>query len=621
MNYYIESIKKLIYAKRKQILFALFALLCLIDNDSSNIIKSAAPAVVAGAAKVAGAAGKVVTTGAKVVSTGAKVAGAGEKVVKTASDVKKGVDTAKEIGAANEMLKQKNSSTFNRRTPRNTNPKINKLNTHNNFSRPLTSAPLTSGNSMNTTLGGISATPDLINNDIGVEPKRKNYLMKPFVPSKGVEDTEEDDDENVIMENASKQVIKSTPALLIGLAFGGLLLFVCFIPMLFLGVVNASNTTLSQIDCTKQQGDNCEVDDSSDNFLNKLKNLFTYGAYGSNSEVVLKEFENSYDKIKEEYDFIISLPLLSSSMFSDSKYIETDVEDGKIVITEEMLERSKYIYDMAQLQMIPRYNIYTCEARLVDSLYNIYEYDATYQDTLVPTYDEGDTTEEDVASIPTGECNAFTAGGQFKKITYFFDEERYFKRLKDSEELDLVYSDFVDSDKLLVSKVSNQYYIYKQLYNVDEELSYLDVPVQLLDDEGVLLQAPLKGWYSITSPFGNREGEYAGMHTGIDLVSSDKNIYAAGKGVVTRSNVETEGGNVIEITHTDRSGREYVTQYAHLSVRGVNVGDIVNAGDAIGVMGDTGTMASGVHLHFAMWEKETKEYYNPRKLFNDADNY
>jgi len=187
--------------------------------------------------------------------------------------------------------------------------------------------------------------------------------------------------------------------------------------------------------------------------------------------------------------------------------------------------------------------------------------------------------------------------------------------------VNLKYLNSIKLDKLLVSKISNQYYIYQKIYNVDEELSYLDVPVQLLTDEKVIMQSPLKGWYAITSPFGYRDGEYEGMHAAIDLVSSDKNIYAAGKGVVTRSNVETAGGNVIEITHTDSTGREYVTQYAHLSSRHVNVGDVVNAGDVIGIMGDTGTMASGVHLHFAMWDKDTKDFYNPRKLFSGASNY
>lgn len=601
MNYFIEKIKKLIYAKRKQVLFALFAFLCLIDNSSSDMLKAAAPAVVAGAAKAATAAGKVAKT-AKAANTAGKVA----KTAKTASDVKKGVSAAKEIGTANEMLKQRNSNALNRSIPKNTNPKIGSSSINKSFNSAST--PLSSAMSGENMLG-----------DSREAPKQKNYLMKPFVPSSSAEEDDEDDD--VIMERASKQVLKATPALTISLILGGILIFATFVPLMLLGIVNASNTTLSQIDCTKQQGDNCKAEESDGSFFNKLKNLFTYGAYGSNAEVVLKEFNDSYDKIKEEHDFIISMSLLSSSMFSDAKYIETDTENGEIVITEEMLERSKYIYNMAMLQLIPRYNIYTCESRLVDSLYNIYEYVETYQTTLVPTYDKGDMTEEDMEVIPTGVCDASTAGGQFKKITYFFDEEKYFKRLKDSEELDLVYKDFVDADKLLVSKISNQYYIYKKIYNVDEELSYLDVPVQLLTDEQVIMQSPLKGWYSITSPFGNREGEFAGMHTGIDLVASNKNIYAAGKGVVTRSNVETEGGNVIEITHTDSSGREYVTQYAHLSSRDVNVGDVVNAGDVIGIMGDTGTMASGVHLHFAMWDKETKEYYNPRKLFSNANNY
>ena len=107
MNYYIESIKKLIYAKRKQIIFALFAFLCLIDNESSNVlIKSAAPAVVAGAAKAATAAGKAASTGAKVASTAGKVASTGEKVAKTASDVKKGAN------AANEMIKKHGKPDF-----------------------------------------------------------------------------------------------------------------------------------------------------------------------------------------------------------------------------------------------------------------------------------------------------------------------------------------------------------------------------------------------------------------------------------------------------------------------------------------------------------------------------
>lgn len=590
MNYFINRIINLIYAKRKQIIFALFAFLYLIDNESSNvIIKSAAPAVVAGAAKAATAAGKVASAGQKVAKT-----------AKAASDVKKSASAAKKMGAANDMLKQKNANSLNRNIPKNTNPKLGGLPASNSTNTALPKTMSEDGFS-----GASEST------------KLKKHWLKPFEPTKIEED---DDEEDLIMEDASKHVIKAAPVVIVLLVIGGMFLFAMALPLMVLGSINATSSTLSQIDCTKQQGDVCELEDSEGGFFSKLKNLFRYGSYGSNSEVVLKEIEDTYDDIKEEYDFIISLSLLTSSIFTDTEYVRTEAKNGQLVITDEMMERIEYIYPVAFLQLIPEYNVFFCEGKMDEETEEYYYY-PIYQYTRIPTYDDGDTTEEEMELIPTGECNISTIGTQYKEITYFFDDVLYFKRLKKSEELDLVYPDFNDDDRMLISKISNEYYLYKHVYNVDEELSYKNVPLQLFTDSDVNIQSPLNGWYSITSPFGNREGEYEGMHTGIDLVSSDKNIYAAGNGVVTRSNVETEGGNVIEITHTDRSGREYVTQYAHLSVRGVNVGDVVNAGDVIGVMGDTGTMASGVHLHFAMWDNETNEYYNPRKLFKNADNY
>ena len=101
----------------------------------------------------------------------------------------------------------------------------------------------------------------------------------------------------------------------------------------------------------------------------------------------------------------------------------------------------------------------------------------------------------------------------------------------------------------------------------------------------------------------------------MDLVSNDKSIYAAGDGVVTRANTETLGGKVIEITHTTSDGKRYISQYGHLSQFLVSVGDRVKAGEIIGIMGDTGK-TSGVHLHFQMWNVDTKETYNPANVFN-----
>lgn len=573
----IDLYKK-IWSKRKQIVFALFAFFCyFIDSKiSSNIIKAAAPAVVAGAAKTAEAA-----KAAKTAKTAADTA----KAAKAASNT---ANAAKNVGNASNALNQRNANVLNRSVPKNTNPSTN-MSANKNF---------TTSNAPSDPAKSVSST--------------KKGFLKSFTPSEISE--EEGEEETFISDKASSTALKVLPAIgIFGVLFG--FIFLAFlVPLLALGVINASNSTLSQIDCSKQQGDVCNTEDSSNNFFSKIKNLFKYGTYGSNSEIIIKEFNDSYDKIKEEYDFEISLPLLSSTLFSDSEYIKTNVEDGKIVITDEMLDRSTHIYDTALLQIIPEYNVFTCD-------YENGEYISRYLYSTSPTYELDDTTTTDIDSIPTGECNYSNRGNTYKTITYGFDYDLYFKRLENSEELDLIYKDFTNSDKLLVSLIKNQYNIYKEIYNVDAELEYLNIPVQLYTDVKVQLSSPLKGWIQITSPFGNREGEYSGMHTGIDAVSSDKNIYSAGNGIVTRSNVETEGGNVIEITHTDSSGREYVTQYAHLKERLVNVGDTVNVGDVIGIMGDTGTMASGVHLHFAIWDKETKQYYNSRKLFSSASNY
>jgi murein DD-endopeptidase MepM/ murein hydrolase activator NlpD len=72
-------------------------------------------------------------------------------------------------------------------------------------------------------------------------------------------------------------------------------------------------------------------------------------------------------------------------------------------------------------------------------------------------------------------------------------------------------------------------------------------------------------------------------------------VVASADGKVTRS--ESEGdvsyGNWIEIEHAGG----YRTRYAHLSVRGVRVGERVRMGDKIGEVGNSGG-STGPHLHY-----------------------
>lgn len=80
----------------------------------------------------------------------------------------------------------------------------------------------------------------------------------------------------------------------------------------------------------------------------------------------------------------------------------------------------------------------------------------------------------------------------------------------------------------------------------------------------------------------------------IDIANgTGTNIYASDSGVVTRASAYTTYGNCIVINH----GNGYSTLYAHLSKFKVQVGDQVQQGQAIGLMGSTG-YSTGPHLHF-----------------------
>ena len=110
----------------------------------------------------------------------------------------------------------------------------------------------------------------------------------------------------------------------------------------------------------------------------------------------------------------------------------------------------------------------------------------------------------------------------------------------------------------------------------------------------------------ITSPYGNRTDPFGSgkvePHWGLDLVGSDKNIVAISPGKVGWAgsvNDKSSGGytwqwgNYVRIDTND-GHKEY---YCHMQSCSVKVGQIVKAGDVVGVEGATGNV-TGRHLHF-----------------------
>ena len=91
-------------------------------------------------------------------------------------------------------------------------------------------------------------------------------------------------------------------------------------------------------------------------------------------------------------------------------------------------------------------------------------------------------------------------------------------------------------------------------------------------------------------------------HFGVDLVAKDKSrISSVLDGTVIISHWTSETGYVIVIQHKN----DYVSLYKHNSLLLKEVGDFVNAGDHIAVIGNSGELSSGPHLHFELWHKGT----------------
>ncbi len=122
-----------------------------------------------------------------------------------------------------------------------------------------------------------------------------------------------------------------------------------------------------------------------------------------------------------------------------------------------------------------------------------------------------------------------------------------------------------------------------------------------------LYSLPLKReeFMLVTSPYGNRrdpmDHSKTQFHKGIDISCKNETLLATennGKVVGVNHNANTGGGKSVTIEYNREDGSKYQTTYMHMSNIDVKVGDTVNAGDKIGVSGNTGTRTTGPHLHF-----------------------
>ncbi len=91
-------------------------------------------------------------------------------------------------------------------------------------------------------------------------------------------------------------------------------------------------------------------------------------------------------------------------------------------------------------------------------------------------------------------------------------------------------------------------------------------------------------------------------HFGTDIVASpDEVVKATLDGTVIMASWTVETGYVIQVQHKDN----LISVYKHNAELLKKTGNVVKAGDAIAIMGNSGELTTGPHLHFEIWYNGT----------------
>lgn len=115
---------------------------------------------------------------------------------------------------------------------------------------------------------------------------------------------------------------------------------------------------------------------------------------------------------------------------------------------------------------------------------------------------------------------------------------------------------------------------------------------QNLDLKEIALISPVVG--VISAQFDPKKD-----HNGVDVLAPKNTpIKAIRAGNIIHAGWNMQTGNTIGVQHGDN----VVSFYKHNSVLLKKEGEFVNAGEVIAIIGNTGTLSDGPHLHFELWQ-------------------
>ncbi|GHM99760.1 peptidase M23 [Cytophagales bacterium WSM2-2] len=123
------------------------------------------------------------------------------------------------------------------------------------------------------------------------------------------------------------------------------------------------------------------------------------------------------------------------------------------------------------------------------------------------------------------------------------------------------------------------------------QFSFVSLNSKYRELQNIFFFTPITGF--ISDKYDSKKGHY-----GVDIVAkTNESVKCVADGTVVMSSWTQDAGYVIAVQHQG----SLVSVYKHNATLLKKVGSFVNAGDIISIVGNSGEMTDGPHLHFEMW--------------------
>ena len=180
--------------------------------------------------------------------------------------------------------------------------------------------------------------------------------------------------------------------------------------------------------------------------------------------------------------------------------------------------------------------------------------------------------------------------------------DKYFSNLnkiisgKEPENYDNIVDTSISYDNISFSKSAEDSLLRSLIEQEDQfSLSIIDDERQISSVSRVHFFAPIKG--IVTNSFNSLKNHY-----GTDIVAEPNQVVKAVlDGTITMSTWTLDLGWIIQIQHEN----DLLSVYAHNAELLKKSGEYVKAGEPIAIIGNSGELTTGPHLHFELWHNGT----------------